>query len=53
MTQKNKQIQQISEIRKSFKSVIQIKAHGGELKVETQEGEGTSFCIKLSNTIYT
>ena len=24
-----------------------IKAHGGELKVETKEGEGTSFIIKL------
>lgn len=30
------------------KSVIQtIKAHGGELKVETKEGEGTEFIIKL------
>ena len=32
------------------KSVIQtnydiIKAHGGELKVETKEGEGTEFII--------
>ena len=51
MTQKNKQIQQISEIRKSPKSVIQTKAHGGELKVETKparagtdgEGEGTTY----------
>ncbi len=24
-----------------------IKAHGGELKVEKKEGEGTSFIIKL------
>jgi len=47
MTQKNKQIQKISEIRKSLKSVIQIKAHVGELKVETKEGEGTTFIIKL------
>ena len=40
---------------KSFnpcKSVIQIfydivKAHGGELKVETKEGEGSEFVIAL------
>jgi signal transduction histidine kinase len=24
-----------------------VKAHGGELKVETKEGEGTSFIIQL------
>ena len=35
-----------------FKSVIQtvydiVKAHGGELKVETNEGEGTTFIIHL------
>ncbi len=35
-----------------FKSVIQtsydiIKAHGGEIKVETKEGEGTTFIIQL------
>jgi len=34
-------------------SVIQtsydiIKAHGGELKVETKEGEGSEFIIQLS-----
>ena len=46
MTQ-NKYIIPISEIRKSFKSVIQIKAHGGKLKVETQEGEGSTFIIQL------
>ena len=37
------------------KSVIQtiydiIKAHGGELKVETKEGEGAEFIIQLPNT---
>ncbi len=26
-----------------------VKAHGGEIKVETKEGEGTSFMIFLSN----
>ena len=36
-----------------YKSVIQtnydiVKAHGGELKVETKEGEGTTFIIQLS-----
>ena len=35
-----------------FKSVIQtmydiVKAHGGEIKVETKEGEGTEFIIQL------
>ena len=35
-----------------WQSVIQIsydivKAHGGELKVETKEGEGTIFTIQL------
>ena len=25
-----------------------VKAHGGELKVETKEGEGTTFIIQLS-----
>ena len=34
------------------KSVIQtsydiIKAHGGEIKVETEEGEGSEFIIQL------
>jgi two-component system, NtrC family, sensor kinase len=24
-----------------------VKAHGGELKVETKEGEGTEFIVKL------
>jgi len=27
-----------------------VKAHGGELKVETKEGEGTTFIITLPNT---
>ncbi len=36
-----------------FKSVIQtsydiIKAHGGEIKVETKEGEGATFIISLA-----
>ena len=26
-----------------------VKAHGGELKVETNEGEGSEFIIQLSN----
>ncbi len=38
-----------------FKSVIQksydiVKAHGGELKVETKEGEGSEFIIKMPVT---
>jgi len=36
------------------KSVIQtiydiVKAHGGEIKVESKEGEGTTFIIQLPN----
>ena len=36
------------------KSVIQtsydiVKAHGGEIKVETKEGEGSEFIISLPN----
>jgi len=27
-----------------------IKAHGGEMKVETKEGEGSEFIIQLPNT---
>jgi len=52
MTQ-NKYITPISEIRKSFKSVIQMscnivtKAHGGELKVETKQGEESTFIIQF------
>lgn len=35
-----------------YKSVIQtnndiVKAHGGELKVETTEGSGTTFIISI------
>jgi signal transduction histidine kinase len=38
--------------RNPDKSVIQtsydiVKAHGGELRVETKEGYGTDFIIKL------
>jgi len=52
MTQ-NKYISPIGEIRKSFKSVTQmsydiVKAHGGELKMETKQGEGSTFIIQLT-----
>ena len=31
-----------------IKSVVQtVKAHGGEIKVETKEGEGSEFIIQL------
>jgi len=26
-----------------------IKTHGGEIEVETKEGEGTEFIVQLSN----
>jgi signal transduction histidine kinase len=29
-----------------------VKAHGGELKVETKEGEGSVFVITLPTNIY-
>lgn len=37
-----------------YKSVIQtsydiVKAHGGELKAETKEGEGSEFIIQVNN----
>ena len=43
-----KSVQSINPI----KSVIQtsydiVKAHGGELKVETKEGEGSTFNIQI------
>ena len=28
-----------------------VKAHGGELKVETKEGEGSEFIVQLPNRI--
>ncbi|MDH4298991.1 MAG: ATP-binding protein, partial [Cyclobacteriaceae bacterium] len=28
-----------------------VKAHGGELKVETEEGKGSEFIIKLAITV--
>jgi len=45
-------INKIKRNQKSVQSVIQknydiVKAHGGELKVETKEGEGSEFIIKL------
>jgi len=55
MTQ-TERLSKISEIRKSLKSVIQIKGYVGELKVETKEarpndpvgrGEETVFIISL------
>ncbi len=47
-----KRLNKIREISKSNKSVIQmsydiVKAHGGEIKVETKEHEGTTFIIQL------
>ena len=46
----NKCLNEISEIYTSNKSVIQmrydiVKAHAGEIKVETKGGEGTIFII--------
>jgi signal transduction histidine kinase len=28
-----------------------VKAHGGKIKVETKENEGTTFIIQFPNTI--
>jgi len=46
---KTKSVQSLNQL----KSVIQmsydiVKAHGGELKVESEEGEGTTFIIELT-----
>ena len=37
----------ISEIHQPVKSVIQTKAHGGEIKVYSKESEKTAFIIHL------
>ena len=37
----------IQKICDSDRSYDIIKAHGGEIKVETKEGEGTEFIIQL------
>ena len=53
-----KYINEIKQNQKSvqsvhlYKSVIEtcygiVKAHGGDLKVETKEGEGSTFIIQL------
>lgn len=44
----------ICEILKSLKPVIQtrfdiVKAHGGELKVETKENDGSMFIVQKPN----
>jgi K+-sensing histidine kinase KdpD len=49
---KRSSFKMISEIHKSVPSVILtiydiVKAHGGELKVETIEGEGSVFNIQI------
>jgi hypothetical protein len=48
----NKCLNEISEILKSNKSVIQmsydtVKAHGREIKLEIIDGEGTTFRVSL------
>ncbi|REG91080.1 hypothetical protein [Algoriphagus antarcticus] len=53
MTQKNKQIQQISEIQKSLKSVIQIKGYGGELKVDTKEARPNDPVERGEDSVFT
>ncbi len=50
MTQKNKQIQKISEIRKS---VIQIKGYGGELKVDTKEARPNDPVERGEDSVFT
>ena len=56
MTQ-TKRLSKISEIHKSFQSIIQMsydiaKAHGGELKVEAKQREATVFSISFSVVLF-
>jgi K+-sensing histidine kinase KdpD len=45
-----KSVKSLNQFKSVFQTVYNIiKAHGGELKVETKEGEGSMFIIQLSN----
>lgn len=45
---KEKSVQSINPCKSVIQTIYDIvKAHGGELKVETKEGEGSEFIIQL------
>ena len=45
---KTKSVQSVHPCKSVIQTIYDIvKAHGGELKVETKEGEGTDFIIQL------
>ena len=49
---KTKSVQSLNPCPSVIQTIYDIvKAHGGELKVETKEGEGSEFTIILPMTI--
>ncbi len=47
---KTKSVQSIHPCQSVIQTMYNIvKAHGGEIKVETKEGEGSEFIIQLTN----
>ena len=43
-----KSVKSINQCKSVFQTIYDIiKAHGGEIKVETKEGDGTAFIISL------
>ena len=48
MNNMNKSVQSINPCKSVIQTIYDIiKAHGGELTVETKEGEGSEFIIQL------
>ena len=42
-----KSVKSINQCKSVIQSYDIVKAHGGELKVETKEGEGSAFTIQI------
>lgn len=47
MNRKRKSVKSINQCQSLIQTLI-VKAHGGELKVKTKDGEGSKFIIQLS-----
>ncbi len=45
-----KSVKSINPIKSVILTIYDIKAHDGEIKVETKDGEGAEFIIQLPNT---